>query len=394
MRALAGIIVLDCTRVLAGPYCTMLLGDLGADVIKIEPPGRGDDTRAWGPPFVGGESPYFWTANRNKRSLTLDLARPEGQTIFARLIERSHILAENYKVGTLERWGCDDATLWQRNPRLVHTAISAYGQTGPKAHHPGYDALLQAESGWMSVTGEPDGPPLKIGMALVDVLTGLHAASATLAALRVAETTGQGQRVDCSLLQSALAGLINVGSGYLATGHEPQRWGNAHGTIVPYQLFNASDRPFILAVGNDRQWQRCCAALEQPEWATDPRFATNPQRVAQRAVLIPLLQRLFATRPADAWLVLLEAAQVPVGPVNTLAQAFADPQVVQQGVRVPVEHPQAGRIELQKPPFTLSQTPAEIRLPPPLLGQHTTEILLEAGFKPHEVETWRSAGIV
>lgn len=394
MRPLAGITVIDCTRVLAGPYCTMLLGDLGADVIKIEQPGRGDDTRTWGPPFVGGESPYFWTANRNKRSLTLDLARAEGQMIVRRLIERGHILVENFKVGTLDRWGLDDATLHSINPALVHTAITAYGPDGPRAAAPGYDALLQAESGWMSVTGTPDGPPMKVGMALVDLLTGLYAANATLAALRVAETSGQGQRVDCNLWQSALAGLINLGSAYLATGNTPQRWGNAHATIVPYQLFETADQPIVLAVGNDRQWQRCCEVLDRVAWSADQRFATNPARVAHRATLVPLLQAVLRQQAAEHWIRLLRDVDVPVGPVNTIPQAFADPQSLHLGLHAAIDHPTAGTINLMTPPFSFSLSPADVRLPPPVLGQHTDAILQEADFTPDQITAFRTAGII
>lgn len=394
MRPLDGVTVLDCTRVLAGPYCTMLLGDLGADVIKVEQPGRGDETRAWGPPFVGGESTYFWAINRNKRSLTLDLSQPEGCTIFTRLISCSQILVENFKVGTLDRWGFDDAALWRINPRLVHTSITAYGPDGPKAQQPGYDFLLQAESGWMSVTGEPDGAPMKVGMATIDTLTGMYASTATLAALRVAEATGQGQRVDCSLLRSAVAGLINVGSAYLATGQAPQRWGNAHATIVPYQLFAASDRPFVLAVGNDGQWRRCCEAIGQTAWADDPRWRTNPQRVAHRAGLIPLLQDHFRAESAGFWVDRLQRAQVPAGLVNTLPEVFADRQVQQQQLRATVAHPTVGPIDLLNVPFAVSPAPVDVRLPPPLLGQHTEEILVQLGFSSAEITQWRNAGVV
>jgi crotonobetainyl-CoA:carnitine CoA-transferase CaiB-like acyl-CoA transferase len=372
----------------------MLLGDLGADVIKIEQPGRGDETRAWGPPFVEGESPYFWAANRNKRSVTLNLGLPQGRAIFKRLIERSQVLVDNFKVGTLERWGLDDTALWQIQPALVHAAVSAYGTTGPKAQQPGYDFLLQAESGWMSITGEPDGQPMKLGVALVDVLTGLYTSNAILAALRVAEGSGRGQRVDCSLLRSAIAALVNVGSSYLATGSQPQRWGNAHATIVPYQLFETNDKPIVLAVGNDRQWQRCCNVLARPEWSVDPRFAVNSQRVTHRAVLVPLLQNIFVSRSAVEWLQLFEAAQVPASPVNTIDDVFADSQVQHEQLRNTVIHPGVGEIHLLGLPFELSETPTQIRLAPPLLGQHTEDVLLESGYLLSEVEALRREGVV
>ncbi len=394
MRPLAGITVLDCTRVLAGPYCTMVLGDLGADVIKVEQPGRGDETRAWGPPFVGGESPYFWAANRNKRSLTLDLSHVEGRAIFARLLKSSHVLVDNFKVGTLERWGFDDAGLWRIQPSLVHTAITAYGPEGPKAQQPGYDFLLQAQSGWMSITGEPDGQPMKVGIALVDVLTGLFAANATQAALRAAEQTGHGQRVDCSLLRSAVAALVNVGSGYLATDAAPRRWGNAHATIVPYQLFTTRDQSIVLAIGNDAQWRRCCTLLGHAEWADDPRFATNPQRVAHRDALVSLVQQRLSTRPAAEWLTVFETAQVPAAPVNSLPQVFADAQVQHEQLWTATWHPTAGLIKLLGAPFVLDGMPAEVRYPPPLLGQHTDELLLAAGFEQRAIKRWRELGVV
>lgn len=382
----------------------MLLGDLGADVIKLEAPGRGDETRAWGPPFVAGESPYFWSANRNKRSLTLNLAHDQGRALFRRLVARCDILVDNWKTGTLERWGLDDATLWQINPRLVHAAITAYGVDGPDAERPGYDLLLQAEAGWMSITGEPGGTPSKLGIAMVDVLTGLYTAVATLAALREAEASGRGQRVDCSLLRSAVAGLVNVAGGYLATGVEPSRWGNAHATIVPYQLFATADGPIVLAVGNDEQWRRCCAVLEQPGWAADPRFATNAARVGNRDVLVPLLAEQLQRRPAAGWLAAFRSAGVACGPVNALPEVFAAPQVLHERLAVEAERttalpeepgrPGAGVVPLLDAPFRLHDAPDLVRLAPPLLGQHSDDILAWLGANGEEIERWRAAGVV
>ena len=401
---LDGVRVLDCTRVLAGPYCTMLLGDLGADVIKLEMPGRGDETRGWGPPFVAGESPYFWSANRNKRSLTLNLAHDEGRALFRRLVARCDILVDNWKAGTLERWGLDDQALWAINPRLVHAAITAYGVDGPHAARPGYDLLLQAEAGWMSITGAPDGPPSKAATALVDVLTGLYAAVAALAALREAEASGRGRRVDCSLLRSAVAGLINVAGAFLASGAEPARWGNAHATIVPYQVFATADRPIVLGVGNDEQWRRCCAVLEMPGWAGDARFATNILRVNNRDVLVPLLAERLRRRPAAEWLAAFVAGGIPAGPVNTVPEVFADPQVLHERLVVEAERSTAlpdqpgrrgsGAIPLLDAPFRIGDAPDLVRLAPPLLGQHSDEILSWLGASDEEIERWRAAGVV
>lgn len=392
--ALAGLTILDCSRVLAGPYCAQLLGDLGATVIKVEQPKSGDETRQWGPPFVGGESTYFWAANRNKRSLTLDLATVHGQEVFKRLVQNAAVLLDNYKLGTLERWGLSDEELWKLNPHLVHTSISAYGISGPMAQQPGYDLLLQAFGGLMSITGEPQGTPIKVGVAIVDILTGLHAATATLAAVRHAEATGQGQRIDCALLDTAVASLVNVGTAFLATGNPPQRWGNAHATIVPYQLFYAADAPFVLAVGNDRQWARTCEVLGHVEWTTDPRFATNPARVTHRGLLVDLLQQVFVQRPAQAWLSALQAASVPAARVNTLPELFADDQVQHQQLQQTVPHPTAGDIALLGFPFKLSATPAAIEQPPPLLGEHNEELLNGLGYTWAEIEELRRAGVV
>ena len=393
MTSLAGLLILDCSRVLAGPYCAQILGDLGATVIKLEAP-SGDETRQWGPPFVEGESTYFWAANRNKRSITLDVSQAAGQQIFMQLAARSAVLLDNYKVGTLERWGLDDEALWQHNPKLVHTTISAYGSAGPRATAPGYDLLLQAFGGLMSITGEPEGAPMKTGVALVDVLTGLYAAIATLAAVRHADATGQGQRVACALLDAAVAALVNVGTAFLATGTAPQRWGNAHATIVPYQLFQASDAPLLLAVGNDGQWRRCCAVLEHPAWANDPRFSTNPDRVAHRAALVAEIAVVLAQHSAASWLERFAAAGVPAAPVNTLPALFADPQTQHQQLQLPIEHSTAGSINLLGFPYKLSHTPAAITAPPPLLGEHTDAILSELGYTTADIARLHAEGIV
>ena len=392
---LHGLRVLDCSRVLAGPYATMVLGDLGADVLKVEHPVGGDETRAWGPPEVGGESAYYLSINRNKRSLALDLKQPAGRETLRRLALASDVLVENFRRGTMAQWGLDYAGLAAQQPRLVYCTISGYGPLGPRAAQPGYDFALQAASGLMSITGVPDGEPAKLGVAIVDLLTGLLAANAILAALVGRATTGRGAHLEVSLLESALAALINVGQNYLVTGAPPARYGNAHPNIVPYQLFAAADGWLAVAVGNDRQFADLCRVLAQPVWAADPRFATNPARVRHRAVLVPLLAERFLARPVAWWVAALEAAGVPVGPVQTVAEALADPQARALGIVREVDHPTAGRLRLVGSPIHLNGAAPPIRRPPPLLGQHSAEILSEVlGLPPAEIAALQAAGII
>jgi formyl-CoA transferase len=390
---LHGIRVLDLSRVLAGPYAAMTLGDMGAEVIKVEQPGEGDETRAWGPPSAGGESAYYLSINRNKLGITLNLKREGGRRVLLELARRSDILIDNFRRGTLERMGLDDATLWAVNPRLIHATISGFGPVGPYKDYPGYDFVIQAMAGIMSITGEPDGEPMKVGVAIVDVTAGLFTVSAVLAALHARERTGHGQRVEVSLLESALAWLVNVGQNYLVSGQEPKRYGNAHPNIVPYQPFRAQDRPLALAVANPRQFRRFCELAGRPELADDPRFATNADRLAHREELVQEIQRLIAQRPADEWLRLLNENGIPAGPINTVPQALADPQVQALGVVRTLPHPTAGEINVIGPPFRFSETPAEVRSAPPLLGQHTEQVLRELlGMDDAQIAALRAEG--
>lgn len=370
---LDGLVVLDLSRVLAGPYCTMILGDLGADVIKIEHP-DGDDTRRWGPPFVGGESAYFLAVNRNKRSAIADLRTAEGRELVRRIALQADILVENFRPGTLERFGLGLDSLREENPRLITLTISGMGASGPKSDQPGYDFIVQAMGGLMSITGPAEGPPSKVGVAIVDLTTGMMAANAILAALYARERTGVGQHIDISLLETQVAWLANVASAYLTTGEDPARHGNAHPTIVPYQTFRARDAEFALGVGNDTQWVRLCDAIGLPELARDARFRTNPDRVANREALISLLSEHFATATAAEWVSRIDAAGIPVGPLRTVAEVFEDPQVHAREMVVSVEHPSIGELRLVGIPFKFSDTPATIRRPPPLLGEHTAEV--------------------
>jgi len=373
-QPLHGIRVLDLSRVLAGPYCTMVLGDLGADVIKVEPP-DGDETRAWGPPFTAGESAYYLCVNRNKRGMTVNLKTDEGRAILLELVMKSDVLVENFRPGTLARFGLDYETLRSDHPRLVYCSISGFGQTGPLRDRPGYDFMIQAMGGLMSFTGEPDGEPMKVGVAVADLFAGQNAVIAILAALQARERTGEGQYIDISLFDSQLGWLANVASNFLISGNLPQRYGNAHPNIVPYQVFEASDGWFALAVGNDKQFARLCELIGQPGWGSDERFATNAARVSNREELILLLNPIFTTRRVDKWLSMLEAAGIPCGSINTLDKVFAEPQVAAREMLVTMAHPTIGELPLVGSPLKLSQTPVEYRLPPPRLGEHTSEIL-------------------
>jgi crotonobetainyl-CoA:carnitine CoA-transferase CaiB-like acyl-CoA transferase len=400
-RALAGVRVLDLTRVLAGPWSTQVLADLGADVIKVERPGSGDDTRGWGPPFLRdaagnetAESAYFLCANRNKRSLTVDISTDDGQAIIRRLAMQSDVLVENFKVGDMARYGLDAATLRAANPRLVYCSITGFGQDGPYAQRAGYDFAVQGLGGLMSVTGAAQGEPQKVGVAVADLFTGLYATVAILAALRHRDATGEGQVIDMALLDAQVAMLANLGSHYLVGGDVPPRQGNAHANIVPYQVFVVADGHIIVAVGNDRQFARLCDLLDEPALATDARFTTNAERVRCRDVLVPMLQAHFLQRDRRAWLSLLEAAGIPCGPVNDLADVFADPQVRARGMVVEVPHPHAGALPLVGSPITLSATPVESPRAPPLLGQHTDNVLREAGYSDDEVAALRSRGAI
>jgi formyl-CoA transferase len=382
---LDGLVVLDLSRVLAGPYCTMILGDLGADVIKVEHP-DGDDTRRWGPPFAAGESAYYLAVNRNKRSVVADLKTPAGRELVRRIARQADILVENFRPGTLDRLGLGLDLLRAENPRLITLTISGMGATGPDAERPGYDFIVQALGGLMSITGPAAGAPSKVGVAVVDLTTGMLAANAILAALYARERTGAGQHIETSLLESQVAWLANVASAYLVTGEAPVRHGNAHPTIVPYQTFRGVDRDFALGVGNDAQWQRLCTAIGRPELADDARFRTNPDRVRHREELTTLLESHFAAAPAGEWVARIREAGVPAGPVRTIPEVLEDPQVHAREMVVRVPHPSIGELRLIGIPCKFSVTPAAIRRPPPLLGEHTTEVEREYGIFLQEVE--------
>lgn len=385
MQPLQGIRVLDLSRILAGPYCTMVLGDLGAEVIKVEPP-EGDDTRAWGPPFTQGESGYYLSVNRNKRSIVINLKTDEGKRIIRDLALKSDVLVENFRPGTLQKFGLDYETLQTLNPRLIYCSISGFGQTGSLKNKPGYDFMIQAMGGIMSVTGEPDGEPMKTGVAIADLFAGQNAVIAILAALNARTQTGAGQYIDIALFDSQLGWLANVAGNYLISGSLPKRYGNAHANIVPYQSFRARDGWFAIAVGNNKQFEALCRIIGQPPLATDSRFAENSARVKNRGILIPILEKIFAERTAAEWIDLI-GDEFPCGPINDLEQVFSMPHVKERDMLVEIPHPTIGLLKMVGSPLKMSVTPAGYRLAPPLLGQHTTDILAEVlGYPLEEIQ--------
>lgn len=406
MGALSHIRVLDLSRVLAGPWCAQNLADLGAQVIKVERPGAGDDTRHWGPPFAKDpngqdttESAYYISINRNKKSITLDISTPEGQAIVRDLVKTSDVVIENYKVGQLAKYGLDYLSLCAIKPNLIYCSITGFGQSGPYQQRPGYDFILQGMGGFMSITGEadhlPGGGPQKAGVAIVDLFTGMYASSAILAAVIHRDRSGEGQYIDMALLDTQVAMLANISSNYLCSGVSPHRWGNAHPNVVPYQTFQTSDSWIIVAVGNDSQFRNFVKAGNREALADDPRFATNPARIEHRAALIPLLAEMVKEKTKAQWITLLEAAGVPCGPINNLQEVFENEQVIARGIEMHVPHPTAGTMKLVASPMRLSKTPVEVRMPPPLLGQHTDEVLRdELGMSASQINELHQRGIV
>lgn len=394
-QPLEGIRILDLSQVLAGPYCTMFLGDLGAEVIKVERPGQGDDTRAWGPPFLAGESAYFLSVNRNKKSITINLKEPRGREIIKGLARKSDVLVHNFRPGIMERMDLDYETLKKENPGIIYCSISGFGPDGPYRERAGYDILIQGMGGIMSLTGEPEGEPMKVGVAIVDVTAGLYCLAGIMSALIYRARTGLGQKVDVALLDSMVAWLVNAGQNYLVSGQVPERWGNAHPNIVPYQAFKAKDAYFIVAIGNDAQFRKLCEIIGRPELAEDPRYITNADRVKNRAELINTLAVVFETRESEEWIEASLEAGLPCGPINTLDRVFKDPQVLHREMVVEVNHPSVGKVRLAGNPIKLSESPAMIKAHPPLLGEHTEEVLASLlGLKGEEIEGLRREGVI
>jgi crotonobetainyl-CoA:carnitine CoA-transferase CaiB-like acyl-CoA transferase len=392
---LAGIRVLDLTRVLAGPYCAMFLGDLGAEVVKVEQPGVGDDTRGWGPPFSGGESAYFLCVNRNKKSLTVDLKSDRGIALIRRLAERADVLIENFRPGAMDRFGLGDKDLRSTNPKLVYASLSGFGADGPMADIPGYDLIVQAWGGLMSITGTAESGPLKVGVAIIDLVAGLMLGKAIVAALFAREKIGVGQKIDTSLLEAEVASLINAGSNYLISGKIPGRWGNAHPTIVPYQSFQAADGFLVIGVASEGIWKRFCAAIGKAELADDPRFLKNADRVEHRQELIATLSAIFKSGSTEYWLSVLNKGDVPCAPVQTIDQVFSAPQVLHREMLVEVDHPTAGTLKMAGVPIKFSTTPAAVRMPPPLLGQHNDEVLSSwLGMNSAEIDQLKKANVI
>jgi len=403
--ALSGIRVLDLSRILAGPWATQTLADLGADVIKVERPGRGDDTRTWGPPYqpsensnAANESAYFLAANRGKKSIALDITSTEGQLIIRELIESTDILVENFKVGGLKKYGLDYERLRKINPRLIYCSITGFGQTGPYSHRPGYDFMLQGMGGLMSITGEPDnhpgGGPVKVGVATADIYTGLYSTIAIMGALRIRDQNGVGEYIDMSLLDVQVAVLANQASNYLVSGQPPGRLGNAHPNIVPYQAFATEDGHLILAVGNDSQFRDFCIACDQPDLAKDERFTTNPGRVENRQQLVPIVEKILRSRATEAWLTVLESAGVPCGPINNIEQVFEDPQVKSRELHRQLSHASCGSVPSVANPIRYTHNKLECSTAPPALGQHTETVLKELGLSQEKIEYLYDQGII
>ena len=409
-QPLEGIKVLELGNFIAGPFCGMLLGDMGAEVIKIERPGDensrgGDDTRTWGPPYLKDaqgqdttEAAYYLSANRGKKSLTLDISTPEGQEIIRQLAAKSDIVLENYKVGQLKKYGLDYASLKAVNPKLIYCSITGFGQTGPYAHRAGYDYVIQGMGGFMSITGErddlPGGGPQKAGVAVADLMTGMYSGVAILAAVTHREQTGEGQYIDMALLDCQVAMLANMNTNYLTSGKAPARAGNSHQNLTPYQVFKVADGYVIVAVGNDGQFAKYCQAGGRPELAADPRFRTNPDRVRNRAEMIPLLEVMMLTKTRQQWMDDLEAVGVPCGPINSIADAFDNPQVKARGLKIELPHPTAGSVPLVANPIKYSGTPLQYTAPPPLLGEHTEAVLRDLGYAPEQIEKLRASHVI
>ncbi|OQW60537.1 MAG: CoA-transferase [Proteobacteria bacterium HN_bin10] len=397
--ALAGVRVLDLSRVLAGPWATQILGDFGADIIKVERPGAGDDTRSWGPPFLPGanrhgDAAYYLAANRNKRSVTIDFAKPEGAELVRRLAPHCQILVENFKTGGLKKYGLDYASIAKLNPALVYCSITGFGHTGPYAKRPGYDYIIQGMGGLMSLTGEPEGEPMKSAVAVADLFSGMYAVTSILAALRHAERTGEGQHLDVALLDCQVAMLANLGASYLVSGETPQRLGNQHASIAPYQVLATADGHIILAVGNDGQFRDFCAAAGVA-LHEDARFATNEARVVHRAALTEALRPILALRSTSEWIAVLERAEVPCGPINTLPQVYADPQVAARGLVQEVARPNGESVRITSNPVRMSETPADLRLAPPVLGQDTDSVLRDMlNADAIDIARWRDVGVI
>jgi crotonobetainyl-CoA:carnitine CoA-transferase CaiB-like acyl-CoA transferase len=393
-QPLKGIRVLDLTRVLAGPYCAMLLGDMGAEVIKVEEPGKGDDTRGW-PPFAGGESTYFMSVNRNKHSITLNLKAPEGRDLLKRLVKKSDVLLENFRTGTMEKLGLGYATLAKLNPKLVYCAMSGFGESGPESHRGGYDLIVQAESGVMDLTGFPDGPPVKVGNSIADLVAGMSGAHGVTLALLARHRTRRGQKVEVAMLD-VMASLLTYQAGmYLNAGRTPARRGNEHPSIVPYEVFKAADSYLALGVANNSLWERCCAALERPDLVKDPRYATDSARVENRATLVPLLNQVLGARPADDWMKRFEAVGVPAGRIRTVPEVCESEHLRARGMLVALPHPKAGTIKMMGVPIRLHGTPGKAKTAAPVLGGNTDAVLKRVlGLGRGEVQRLRKAGVL